>query len=651
MKKELLELRSVMAKHGIDCYIVPSGDYHGSEYLNDYFKTRAYVSGFTGSAGTLVVTKNEAKLWTDGRYFIQAAAQLDGSGIDLMKMFQEDVPTVDEYLDALFDSWSAGDGASTAGAVSSADGVAGASCVCGADVGRVLGFDGMVLDNARGAKYKETADKHGVSINCELDLVGEIWTDRPELKGAKIWKFPLSSAGVDYEAKIDEVRKLMAEAGVTHHFIAGLMENAWLYNLRGSDVDYTPVFFSYTLISPNNVELFLLPGGYEKNLIPDGVTVRDYFDVIDALKELPTEAKLLMDPRSTSYAFFAAVPEGVEVVEAFSPVTRLKAIKNPVEIESTINAHVKDGVAMVNFIYWLKKQMAAVGSAASASGDTDYAASSHVDSALTEISASDYLESMRKAQNGFIDLSFDTISGYARNGAIIHYKATPETDKLLEPHGFLLVDSGGQYIDGTTDITRTIALGALTKKMIESYTTVLRGHIALATARFPDGTTGAELDEITREPLKASGIDYNHGTGHGIGHVLCVHEGPNSISALGGKDQPIIPGMITSNEPGVYFEDEFGIRIESEILCEVADSTAMRGDANVSDCDADATYYNFRTITYCPLEPTAIDVSMLADEELAFINGYHAEVFETLSPYLNAEVREWLAKECADLKR
>ena len=597
MKKELIELRSEMANHGIDCYIVPSGDYHGSEYLNEYFKTRAYISGFTGSAGTLVVTQDEAKLWTDGRYFIQAAAQLEGSGIELMKMLEEGVPTVEEYLESLF---------------------VGSAAKC-----RVLGFDGRVLDNSRGVKYKEIVDKAGGKIECDVDLAGEIWADRPELKGSKVWELPLSSAGVDYEAKLAEVRKLMAEAGATHHFIAGLMENAWLYNLRGNDVDYTPVFFSFTMISPEGIKLFLLPGANDEGLVPGGVEVRDYFEAIDSIRNLPAGAKLLMDPRSTSYAFFAAVPEGVEVIEALSPITRLKAIKNPVEIESTINAHIKDGVAMVNFIYWLKKKMA--------DGETE----------LTEIAASDYLESMRKAQDGFIDLSFDTISGYAGNGAIIHYKATPETNKVLKPEGFLLVDSGGQYVDGTTDITRTIALGPLTDKMIESYTTVLRGHIALATACFPDGTTGAELDVITREPLKEAGINYNHGTGHGVGHVLCVHEGPNSISEVGGKDQPIIPGMITSNEPGVYFENEFGIRIESEILCRVAESES-------SDSDA---HFNFQTITYCPLEPAAIDINMLRDEELAFINGYHKEVLETLSPHLAPEVREWLEEECKEITR
>lgn len=597
MKKELIELRSEMANHGIDCYIVPSGDYHGSEYLNEYFKTRAYISGFTGSAGTLVVTQDEARLWTDGRYFIQAAAQLEGSGIELMKMLEEGVPTVEEYLESLF---------------------VGSAAKC-----RVLGFDGRVLDNSRGVKYKEIVDRAGGEIKCDVDLAGEIWTDRPELKGSKVWELPLSSAGVDYEAKLAEVKKLMAEAGATHHFIAGLMENAWLYNLRGNDVDYTPVFFSFTMISPEGIKLFLLPGANDGGLVPGGVETRDYFEAIDSIKNLPAGAKLLMDPRSTSYAFFAAVPEGVEVIEALSPITRLKAIKNPVEIESTINAHIKDGVAMVNFIYWLKKKMA--------EGETE----------LTEIAASDYLESMRKAQDGFIDLSFDTISGYAGNGAIIHYKATPETNKVLKPEGFLLVDSGGQYVDGTTDITRTIALGPLTDKMIESYTTVLRGHIALATACFPDGTTGAELDVITREPLKEAGINYNHGTGHGVGHVLCVHEGPNSISEVGGKDQPIIPGMITSNEPGVYFEDEFGIRIESEILCKVAESKSGDSDA----------HFNFQTITYCPLEPAAIDINMLRDEELAFINGYHKEVLETLSPHLAPEVREWLEEECKELTR
>ena len=602
MKKELIELREAMSKHGIDCYIVPSGDYHGSEYLNDYFKTRAFASGFTGSAGTLVVTQEEARLWTDGRYFLQAAAQLDGSGIELMKMLEEGVPTIDEYLDGLFE----------------------AAHVEGAPA-YVLGFDGMVLDNSRGEKYREIAEKHGATINCDYNLVGEIWTDRPKLKGAEIWNFPLSSAGIDYQTKIAQVRELMDATGATHHFIAGLAENAWLYNLRGKDVSYSPVFFSFTLIDPDGVTLFLLPGAAENCEIPDGVTVRDYFSAKDALGEIPAGSRLLMDPKSTSYAFFSAVPESVEIIEDLSPVTRLKAIKNPVEIESSINAHIKDGVAMVNFIYWLKKEVPdaaermALGKAA----------------LPTEIYVSDYLEEQRRAQEGFIDLSFDTIAGYMEHGAIIHYKAEPETDKAIRPEGFLLVDSGGHYVDGTTDITRTIAVGPLTEKMIENYTAVLKGHIALATCKFADGVNGDTLDEITRAPLKEFGINYNHGTGHGVGHVLCVHEGPNSISSVGGKDQPILPGMITSDEPGVYYEGEFGIRIESEILCKVADD----GD------------YDFRVITYCPLEPAAIDVNMLTDQELEFVNSYHAEVLDVLSPHLAPEVAEWLAEECKALIR
>lgn len=598
MKKELIELREQMQNFGIDCYIVPSGDYHGSEYLNEYFKTRAFISGFTGSAGTLVVTKDDARLWTDGRYFLQAESQLAGSGIKLMKMLEPDVPTIEEYLEDLFKN---------------------------IELPFTLGFDGMVMDNARGSKFKEIADSHGVKISSDHDLVGEVWKDRPELAGSKIWNLPLYSSGVEYQAKISQVRALMEEAGATHHFIAGLAENAWLYNLRGNDVAYSPVFFSFTLISPKDVTLFILPGSSDECKIPEGVVIKDYFEAKEALSKLKLNAKLLMDPKSTPFAFFEMVSDDVEIIEALSPVTRLKAVKNPIEIEATLNAHKKDGVAMVNFIYWLKTLM------------KDYAEGKY-SAAPTEIFASDYLETKRREQDGFIELSFDTISGYMEHGAIIHYSATQATDKELRPEGFILVDSGGQYIDGTTDITRTIALGPLTNKMIECYTAVLKGHIALATSTFTDGFTGAELDQITRSPLKEKGLDYKHGTGHGVGHVLCVHEGPNSISEVGGKDQPIIPGMITSNEPGVYFEGEFGIRIENEILCKLADEQTQ-----------DAPVYDFRTITSCPFEPAAIDKDALTPEELDFINSYHKEVYETLSPHLSPEVAEWLKEECRPL--
>ena len=412
----------------------------------------------------------------------------------------------------------------------------------------------------------------------------------------------------------------MEEAGATHHFIAGLAENAWLYNLRGNDVAYSPVFFSFTLISPKDVTLFILPGSSDECNIPDGVVIKDYFEAKEALSKLKSNAKLLMDPKSTSFAFFEMVPEDVEIIEALSPVTRLKAVKNPVEIEATLNAHTKDGVAMVNFIYWLKALM------------KDYAEGKY-SAAPTEIFASDYLENKRREQDGFIELSFDTISGYMEHGAIIHYSATQATDKELRPEGFLLVDSGGHYLDGTTDITRTIALGPLTENMKKHYTLVLKSHIALATVKFPDGVTGAELDEITRRPLAEAGLNYNHGTGHGVGHVLCVHEGPNSISSVAGKDQPILPGMITSNEPGLYFEGEYGIRIESEILCNPT-----------SDGE-----YDFRTITYCPLEREAINKDELTQEELDFVNKYHQEVYETISPHLAPEVAAWLKEECKPL--
>ena len=584
MKKELELLQGVMRENGVAICIVPTNDFHGSEYINEYFRSRQFISGFTGSAGTLVVCEDSAYLWTDGRYFLQASLQLKESGIELMKTGEPGVPEIDEFLEKNLKQ------------------------------GDVLAFDGRVLACRIGDKYKQIADKCGAITKFDLDLPDLVWTERPKLLGNSIWALPETSYGEPFEEKLARVREAMTKSSVNYHLITGLEENAWLYNLRGSDVDRSPIFFSFTLITPDSIRLYKFGDDFDDLLKEKGVTVKSYLDIFEDIKLLPNEATVLADFDAASYSLIKSIPAPCKIVDGISPASVFKSVKNHIEIAATKEAHMYDGIAMVNFIYWLKNTVKK--------------------QSLTEISASDHLESLRRAQPGFIDLSFDTIAGYMSNGAIIHYSATPESDTSLEANGFILVDSGGQYLKGTTDITRTIALGALTDKMKEYYTAVLRGHLDLAMAKFKAGTTGCDLDYLARKALQEIGLDYNHGTGHGVGHVLSVHEGPQRISKLPNKYK-LEPGMITSDEPGVYIEGEFGIRIENEILCKEADG------------NADELY--FEMLTLCPYEPDAIISERLTEEERSYLNDYHKMVYSKLAPLLEPEVRNWLRKVTAPL--
>lgn len=567
MKQQLIDLRTRMQQAGIDAYIIPTTDFHGSEYVNDYFKCRKFLSGFTGSAGTVVVTQEEAYLWTDGRYFLQATDQLKDTGIGLMKMGQPGVPTIDAYLKEKLTPEN------------------------------TIGFDGRVCDYAFGCKLESIC-----KVNYELDLVGDIWKDRPAIKPSKIYGLPSSVTGETAGSKLARVRSYMEKKGADYHLITKLEEIAWLFNVRGDDVANTPVFFSFALIARDHAYLYVMDEAFEEE------DVRPYFQIFEDIKTIP-QGTILLDEDVVSYALVRSLPEKVRIINSSSPVTMMKALKNEDEIRSTKNAHLKDGAAMVNFIYWLKHTV----------GKEE----------ITEISAADYLEQCRREQEGCYDLSFTTISGYMSNGAIVHYEATPATDKTLKPEGFLLVDSGGQYEDGTTDITRTIALGPLSQKMKEHYTTVLRCHIRLAMAKFPVGTTGSELDTLTRQPLHAIGLDYNHGTGHGVGHLLSVHEGPQTISGKPGCDVPFYQNMITSNEPGVYLEGEYGIRLENEILC----------------VDTANGKLGFENLTFCPFDREAILPELLTEEELAWLNSYHREVYEKIAPRVSAETSAWLKEQ------
>ena len=581
MKKEIEALRAAMNQAGIDAYLVPTTDFHGSEYVNPYFKCRQYLSGFTGSAGTLLVTEDWAGLWTDGRYFIQAAAQLEGSGIVLMKDREPGVPTISEYLEANLPG------------------------------GGTLGFDGRVVGcreaEAFNAKYK---------LRTDLDLAGDVWDERPKLQASEIYGLEDEVTGESSHSKLSRIRCAMKEKGVSCHLISSLEDIAWIYNLRGSDVKNTTVFYSFALIEKNRDILYILDetlaGSDAAKKLPATTELRPYFQVFDDVGNLPA-GKILLDKNSISYSLVQKMPQHMEILDEESPARLMKAMKNSVEVECTMGAHLKDGAAMVQFIRWVKEEIAA--------GNT-----------LSELTVAEKADYYRSVQKGFLQTSFDTIAGYGPNAALPHYAVSEESNLQLKPEGFLLVDSGGQYTDGTTDITRTIALGPLTEEMKLHYTLVLKGHISLAMARFAEGTTGAELDKLARGPLLEKGLNYNHGTGHGVGHLLSVHEGPQSISPRG-TGCPVLPGMITSNEPGLYLEGKYGIRLENEVLCEKGEDGLLQ----------------FRTITLCPWEKEAIVTELLSTDELKWVDDYHDHVYEALKPYLNVECAQWLQAACGPL--
>ena len=600
MRKEIISLRERMKANGFDAYMIPTSDFHQSEYVHDHFKCREFISGFTGSAGTLVVTMDEALLWTDGRYFLQAASQLEGSGISLMKMGQEGVPTVVEYLEDVLDANGSEDPGSSGEA-------------------KILAFDGRVCT-------PKDIPEDRFNMVTECDLVGDIWIDRPVIEPSKIYELPITVTGESHESKLTRLRAVMAEKSADYCILSALDEIAWLYNLRGDDVKHTPVFFAYALITAKEAFLYIMDESLDIATLPASISIRPYDDFLDDTMILPA-GKLLIDRENTSYAILDSLPEDIEIISCESPVAAMKAIKNEAEIASTKKAHLKDGAAMVEFLCWLKSTT----------------------SPITELSAAGKLEDLRRKQEGFNDLSFETISAYGSNGAIVHYAATEKTNRTLNPEGFYLVDSGGQYDDGTTDITRTIALGPLTDEMKLHYTTVLKSHIALCTAKFKPGTTGAELDELTRAPLKEIGLEYNHGTGHGVGHLLGCHEGPQSISPRD-KTHAIVPGMINSNEPGVYIEGAYGIRLENEILCIDLCNECSKQAVDTTSTDKSATY-GFEPITFCPFDIDAIVPELMTNDELDWLNEYHRQAYEKISPLVSEDARRWLEGATKELKK
>ncbi|MDY2588961.1 MAG: aminopeptidase P family protein [Agathobacter sp.] len=586
----LAGLREEMAKRNIAVYIVPTADFHDSEYVGEHFKARQFITGFTGSAGTAVITMKEAGLWTDGRYFVQAAQQLEGTTVELRKIGEEGVPTIEEYLEQTLSD------------------------------GDIIGFDGRVVDGAWGAKLLEIAQKKNGGVYVDEDLIDIIWEDRPAMPKEPVMIFDIKYTGKDTKDKLADVRAVMEKKGADVHLISSLYDIAWLLNVRGGDISYVPVVLSYLYITKEDCIWFLneeLVTAELKNYLDKyGITTRPYDSFYDFIKIISPEKKVLMDKSVANYRICSSIPECVDVIDEQDPTVLMKAIKNDVELANTREAHRKDAIAMIKFMYWLKTNVGKI--------------------PMTEISVSDYLEQLRSQQEGFLDLSFDTICGYAHHGAIVHYSATPESDIELKPEGFLLVDSGGHYLEGTTDITRTFALGEVTDEMKSDFTRVFRSHTNLANARFKYGCTGLNLDILARAPFWDIDMDYNHGTGHGVGNVLNVHEGPNGFRWKESPDRSegsiLEEGMITTDEPGIYIEGKYGIRTENELIC-------RKGVKNEF-----GQYMYFENLTYVPIDLDAIDPAQMTSVEIKHLNDYHAMVYEKMSPYFEGEELEFLKK-------
>ncbi|MBP5201144.1 aminopeptidase P family protein [bacterium] len=582
---KLVELRALMKKKNIAAYIIPSADPHQSEYVAPRWKSRAWISGFTGSAGTVVVTAKKAGLWTDGRYFLQAENQLAGSTITL---FKAGLPETPSYTD-----WIGGE----------------------LKKGEVVSFDASVMSINDVDDLKKTFEPKGIKVASSEDLIDKIWKDRPAFPSGKAFLHPVKYAGLGRKEKFENIRNEMEKKGVDYHLFASLDDLAWIFNIRGNDVECNPVVMGFGVIGKKTADLFVKEGKFSKKdadaIAKDGVTIHKYEEIYSFIKGL--KGKIFIDKARTSQSLLDAVDcKKAEVVNGENMSQIMKGIKNATEIEGMKKAHIIDGVAMVKFLCWLDKNI----------GKTK----------ITEISASDKLEAFRKEGEGFVGLSFDTISGYGAHGAIIHYSATPETDCELKPEGLYLVDSGAQYYFGTTDITRTVAMGKLTKNMKRDFTLVLKGHIRIAISQFPQGfTTGANIDAFAREALWKDGKNYLHGTGHGVGAYLSVHEGPMSISTRR-SDTKIEPGMVVSNEPGYYEPNQYGIRIENLVLSVPKEKTAW------------GQFVGFENLTMCPIDIRAIEPSLLSDEEKKYLNDYHKLVFKTLSPMLGKEEKAWLKK-------
>lgn len=588
IRERLQKLREAMKRTGMDYYMMPTADFHNSEYVNDYFKVREYFCGFTGSNGTLLVWQEGAGLWTDGRYFIQAENEIAGTGVTLFRMAEEKVPTLYEYLSENMKE------------------------------GQTLGFDGRVVVAADGLRLEKELGVKNSKLSYDKDLAKEVWEDRPALPCGKIYVLPEAISGVDFRGKKASVMEKVKKAGAESLLLTKLDDLMWLFNIRGCDVECNPVALSYSYISESECVLFI----QDESLSPEAilyfennmVTLRPYEEAMDYLeKEAAKKIHILADKRNCNYCLYKTADKENRLLEGKNPTELLKAIKNPIELENIEKIFCKDSVAVTKFIYWLKHNIGKM--------------------PITEITAADYLEKLRRQIPEFLDLSFPTISGYKENAAMMHYEATSEHHKELQPEGMLLVDSGGQYMGGTTDVTRTIVLGPISEEIKCHYTATASGMLNLTNAKWLYGCTGRNLDILARGPLWNMGIDYKCGTGHGVGYILNVHEGPQNIRwrFLDGMEEAVLEdGMVVTNEPGVYREGSHGIRIEN----------VMVAKNHIKNSDGQFMYFD--TLTYVPIDLDAIDIKYMTRESISYLNAYHEEVYQKISPYLTKEEALWL---------
>ncbi|MDQ0150968.1 aminopeptidase P family protein [Eubacterium multiforme] len=588
-KKEIVsKLREIMKEKGLDAYIIPSSDNHQSEYVGEFFKARAYVSGFTGDAGTVVITQDEAGLWTDGRFFLQATYQLEGSTIKLFKMGNEGVPTILEYLEENMPN------------------------------GGTLGFDGRLIAMQEGEELVQKLASKNVTVKYDCDLVDKVWENRPKLANEPVFLLEEKYSGESTASKLERVRNVMKEVGANYHVIATLDDVAWLLNIRGNDVRYSPLILCYAIVSMDKVDLFIeeskLDEKVKENLANNNVVLRPYNDIYEYVKGFKAEDVVLIDPDRINYALYKDIPEHTKKIQMDNPTVLFKAIKNPIELENIEKAHVKDGVAITKLMYWLKKNIGKI--------------------KITEISACNKLEEFRKMQDNYLWQSFDPICAFGEHAAMMHYTSTPETDVELKEGSFILMDTGGNYFEGSTDITRTIALGEVDEKLKHHFTAVARSMMNLAKAKFLYGCKGYNLDVLAREPMWNIETDFKCGTGHGVGYLLNIHEAPTGfrwyIVPSKHETHQFEEGMVITDEPGIYLDGEYGIRTENELI-------VRKGNKNEF-----GQFMYFDPVTYAPIDLDAIEPEDLNRDEKLYLNNYHKLVYKKIAPHLTDEEREWL---------
>ena len=588
VKERIAKLRELMKENGIDIYVVPTSDFHQSEYVGEHFKARKFITGFTGSAGTAVITLDEARLWTDGRYFTQAAKQLEGSGVELMRMAEPGVPTINEYLKSIVSE------------------------------GNCLGFDGRVVAMGDGQGYESIIEENNATIKYEVDLIDEIWEDRPELSKKPAFKLGEEFAGESAASKIERIREYMKGCGATYHTVATIDDICWTLNMRGDDIDFFPLVLSYMVVKMDGVDLYIdetkLNDELKAEFAEIGVAVHPYNDVYADTKKIPAGETILIDPSRLNYAIYSNIPEGVAKVEERNPEVLFKARKNPKEVENMRIAQLKDSVAHVKFMKWVKENAETM--------------------EITEMSASEKLDELRAEMGNFIRPSFEPISAYADHAAMMHYCSKPETDVRLREGSVYLTDTGAGFWEGTTDITRTFVLGEVSDTIKEHFTLVAMCNLRLANSIFLEGCVGMNLDILARKALWERGLDYKCGTGHGVGYLLNIHEAPTSFRwrYRAGDTHPLEEGMILTDEPGVYIEGSHGIRLENELL-------VCKGDKNEY-----GQFMYLEPITYIPFDLDGIVPEVMNSDDIKYLNDYHKLVFEKISPYLNEEETEWLRK-------